>query len=247
MIYEKTETEDLFIKGLVEFNNQNFYDAHEYWEELWSDYKIKNPLLIQGLIQFSVGCFHLTNLNRNGAIGLFNKSIKKLENFKSFNDLKINISDIVTESERILSWLENNHDLSLFNWDNLAKGKWVKKNCGEGGICHSAFVSIINETTGEVIVNNIELFAGDSFARTWTVYNAGIYKITVSEHSTARCKNLNYSQETKYTVKASDVPQPPNGEGDTLSTPPTHDVTNAITMMSMLIGLSVVVYKYYFD
>ena len=144
---------------------------------------------------------------------------------------------------RLNAW----EDPPLFNWDNLAKGKWVKKNCGEGGICHSAFVSIINETTGEVIVNNIELFAGDSFARTWTVYKAGIYKITVSEHSTARCKNLNYSQETKYTVKASDVPQPPNGEGDTLSTPPTHDVTNAITMMSMLIGLSVVVYKYYFD
>ena len=65
MIYNKAETEDLFIKGIVEFNSQNFYDSHEYWEELWVERKIENPLLIQGLIQFSVGCFHITNLNTN--------------------------------------------------------------------------------------------------------------------------------------------------------------------------------------
>ena len=28
----------LFLKGLKSFNESDFYDAHEYWEELWSDY-----------------------------------------------------------------------------------------------------------------------------------------------------------------------------------------------------------------
>tara|TARA_Y100001960_G_scaffold168536_1_gene176950 strand:- start:83 stop:466 length:384 start_codon:yes stop_codon:yes gene_type:complete len=121
MIYKNLETEDLFIKGLVEFNDRNFYDAHEYWEELWSDYKLENPLIIQGLIQFAVGCFHLSNLNRNGAIGLFNKTIKKLENFENYNDLKIDISKIVSQSKDMLKWLDHNQDLTLFEWDDFFK------------------------------------------------------------------------------------------------------------------------------
>ena len=78
MIFDDFKKEDLFIKGLVEYNNKNFYDAHEFWEELWSDYKLEEPNLIQGLIQVAVGYYHLTNLNKKGAIGLFTKSLKKL-------------------------------------------------------------------------------------------------------------------------------------------------------------------------
>ena len=63
MIFDDVKKEDLFIKGLVEYNNQNFYDAHEFWEELWSDYKLEEPNLIQALIQVSVGYYHLSNLN----------------------------------------------------------------------------------------------------------------------------------------------------------------------------------------
>ena len=85
MIYDKSETEDLFIKGLVAFNNRKFYDAHEYWEDIWRDYKLEHPLIIQGLIQFSVGYFHLSNLNKKGAISLFNKSLEKASNIIHFH------------------------------------------------------------------------------------------------------------------------------------------------------------------
>ena len=119
MIYDKSETEDLFIKGLVAFNNRKFYDAHEYWEDIWRDYKLEHPLIIQGLIQFTVACFHLSNLNRNGAISLFNKSVSKLEEYKDFKDLKIDISDIIKESKKTVFWLEENHDLSMFDWNNF--------------------------------------------------------------------------------------------------------------------------------
>ena len=128
MIYDKSEAEDLFIKGLVAFNNQNFYDAHEYWEDIWRDCKLKHPLIMQGLIQFTVGCFHLSNLNRNGAISLLNKSINKLEDYEDFTDLKIDISDIVKESREIIFWLEKNHDLSLFDWSNFFKINLYKKD-----------------------------------------------------------------------------------------------------------------------
>lgn len=32
----------LFQKGIKAFNERNFYDAHEYWEELWLDYKLED-------------------------------------------------------------------------------------------------------------------------------------------------------------------------------------------------------------
>ena len=128
MIYNKAEVEDLFIKGIVEFNSQNFYDSHEYWEELWVEHKIENPLLIQGLIQFSVGCFHITNLNRKGAISLFNKSTNKLKKFKKYNGLNISISDIIFEIENLLLWLKENTDLSLFKWNNFFKIKLYESN-----------------------------------------------------------------------------------------------------------------------
>ena len=67
---EEEIKEKLYIKGIEAFNSHQFYDAHEYWEDLWSDYKLKDAVLIQALIQLSVGYFHITNNNRNGANGL---------------------------------------------------------------------------------------------------------------------------------------------------------------------------------
>ena len=58
---EKNKIE-LFHKGLEAFQKHNFYDAHEYWEDLWSDYRLEDAKFIQGLIQLSVGYFHISNL-----------------------------------------------------------------------------------------------------------------------------------------------------------------------------------------
>ena len=71
--------EKLFIEGIKSFNKHEFYDAHEHWEDLWSDYNLKDDKFIQALIQLSVGYFHITNNNRNGANGLLKKCIPKFE------------------------------------------------------------------------------------------------------------------------------------------------------------------------
>ena len=119
MIFDDFKKEDLFIKGLVEYNNKNFYDAHEFWEELWSDYKLEEPNLIQGLIQVAVGYYHLTNLNKKGAIGLFTKSLKKLSPYLDSKLLPIDISIITIDAKKTLNWLELNDDLKTFNWDSF--------------------------------------------------------------------------------------------------------------------------------
>ena len=53
----------LFLNGIKAFNEKKFYDAHEYLEDLWSQYYLSEALFIQGLIQLSVGYFHITNSN----------------------------------------------------------------------------------------------------------------------------------------------------------------------------------------
>ena len=119
MIFDDVKKEDLFIKGLVEYNSKNFYDAHEFWEELWSDYKLEEPNLIQGLIQVSVGYYHLINLNKKGAIGLFTKSIKKLDPYTTSKFLPIDISLIILDVKKTLSWLGLNDNLREFNWQKF--------------------------------------------------------------------------------------------------------------------------------
>ena len=67
----------LFNKGIDAFNNREFYDAHEYWEELWLDYKLDDAQFIQGLIQLAVSYFHFFNQNLNGSRSMLKKCLKK--------------------------------------------------------------------------------------------------------------------------------------------------------------------------
>ena len=107
MIYDGSIKEDLFIRGVVAFNNQDFYDAHEYWEEIWSDYKLSDPDIIQGMIQVSVGYFHFNNSNPKGAIGLFSKSIKKLTPYMNSDILRVDIKRIIENSHDCIERIDN--------------------------------------------------------------------------------------------------------------------------------------------
>ena len=112
---EEKIKEELFIKGLKSFNNRSFYDAHEYWEDLWSDYRLKDAKLIQGLIQLSVGYFHITNSNINGARGLLNKCLPKFQLFKP-EARGLNIDFIINRVEQSLQNLDDVDDIANFNW-----------------------------------------------------------------------------------------------------------------------------------
>mgnify|MGYP000521157930 CR=1 FL=1 len=111
--------DELFKQGLDAFNNRRFYDAHELWEELWSDYKLEEPNLIQGLIQVAVGYYHLSNLNQKGSIGLFTKSIKKLDPYVDSKSLPVDIALIIQGTKKTLDWIKVNDDLKAFNWNSF--------------------------------------------------------------------------------------------------------------------------------
>ncbi len=102
----------LFQKGIAAFNKRSFYDAHEYWEELWLDYKLKDAVFIQGLIQLAVSYFHLFNNNLKGARSMIRKCIGKFQGIDiargmDINKLKKQIEDVQSN----LNIIKNKSDI----------------------------------------------------------------------------------------------------------------------------------------
>ena len=89
---------------------------------MWSDYVLPDAKFIQALIQLSVGYFHITNSNRNGAKGLLKKCVPKFEMYlpaKRGIDIGV-ILNQVSESLENLKLIDN---ISDFNWDLVKKIK----------------------------------------------------------------------------------------------------------------------------
>jgi predicted metal-dependent hydrolase len=68
-----------YREGLRLFNEEEFFDAHDIWEELWAETQGEEKKFIQGLIQASVALFHFGNENFGGAKKLYHSSRKYLE------------------------------------------------------------------------------------------------------------------------------------------------------------------------
>ena len=122
------EVKQLFYKGVDSFNKKNYYDAHEYFEKMWTEHKLEDKLFIQALIQLSVAYFHISNFNKNGAIGLFKKTFSKLNKYVNDTKLIININDVIKSAETSYKSVIKINDINTFNWDlaPLLKIKYEK-------------------------------------------------------------------------------------------------------------------------
>ena len=103
----------LFHKGINAFNNRQFYDAHEYWEELWLDYKLSDSDFIQGLIQLAVSYFHLFNQNLKGARSMIKKCLKKIEPFQAARG--IDVIELKAEIYNVQKYFNNIHTTNDIN------------------------------------------------------------------------------------------------------------------------------------
>tara|TARA_Y100000996_G_C22369725_1_gene580498 strand:+ start:178 stop:561 length:384 start_codon:yes stop_codon:yes gene_type:complete len=118
--------EKLFLDGLNLFNKKQFYDAHEIWEELWTEYRQVDDKFIQGLIQLSVGYFHILNINKRGAISLFNKSLSKFELFKGIHR-NLDVDLIIDSINETLNNLEEINEIKDFSWDKVKTIEFVNE------------------------------------------------------------------------------------------------------------------------
>jgi predicted metal-dependent hydrolase len=60
-----------YLQGIEYFNDCEFFEAHEIWEELWSDSQGPSRKFYQGLIQAAVCLHHFGNGNLHGARKLY--------------------------------------------------------------------------------------------------------------------------------------------------------------------------------
>jgi predicted metal-dependent hydrolase len=63
-----------YLAGVLLFNDTDFFEAHELWEDLWSESHGDARRFFQGLIQAAVGLCHFANGNLRGAIKLYHSS-----------------------------------------------------------------------------------------------------------------------------------------------------------------------------
>ena len=67
MSMEAGEYDPLYVEGIEKFNACDYYESHEIWEELWTEYRGTSRTFYQGLIQAAVALYHFGNGNIRGA------------------------------------------------------------------------------------------------------------------------------------------------------------------------------------
>lgn len=68
-------------QGVGEFNAGRFFEAHEFWEDLWLETVGHERLLLQGLIQIAAGYLKAESGNRGATIKLLTKGLNLVRQF----------------------------------------------------------------------------------------------------------------------------------------------------------------------
>lgn len=92
-------------QSVQEFNNGEYFACHETLEDVWMIEVGPNRRFYQGLLQLSVGFFHLYNRNYVGAASQWSKGYAKLQNFGECH-LGINLKILLEQIRRCQNMLE---------------------------------------------------------------------------------------------------------------------------------------------
>ncbi|MCA9235909.1 MAG: DUF309 domain-containing protein [Planctomycetales bacterium] len=90
---------ELYKQGIAYFNDCEFFEAHEVWEELWTDYRGESRKFFQGLIQAAVALHHFGNGNLRGARKVYGTSRAYLEQYGPYH-LGLDLEKFLTEFDR---------------------------------------------------------------------------------------------------------------------------------------------------
>ena len=109
-------------EGIRLFNESDFFSAHDFFEDCWINCNHEERLFFQGMVQISVGCFHLLGGNINGSLSQFRKGMQKLVHYGP-EYRGINLEKLLDEVKSLLnifndySFVENPKKL----WDVIPK------------------------------------------------------------------------------------------------------------------------------
>lgn len=65
--------------GLACYRNQEFFEAHEHWEDVWNHLAGLEKTFLQALIQVTVSMHHYQRGNYAGAESLLRRTLQKLD------------------------------------------------------------------------------------------------------------------------------------------------------------------------
>jgi len=94
-----------FWQGVEEFNRQEFYACHDTLEALWMESGEPYKQFYQGILQVAVGCYHLNNLNWQGAATLLGEGSRRLRDYQPVYE-NIDVSQLLEESLALLQALQ---------------------------------------------------------------------------------------------------------------------------------------------
>src|ERR1700693_4825395 len=77
------DKDEKFRRGIAHFNAQEFFEAHEVWEEIWLVEAEPEKTFLQGIIQIAAAFHHYCRGNTDGTESLLAAGIVKLSRFPS--------------------------------------------------------------------------------------------------------------------------------------------------------------------
>src|ERR1700689_1652178 len=80
---EDTDMDEKFQRGIAHFNAQEFFEAHEVWEEIWLVEAEPEKTFLQGIIQIAAAFHHYLRENPDGAESLLAAGIGKMSRFSA--------------------------------------------------------------------------------------------------------------------------------------------------------------------
>ncbi|MDJ0712620.1 MAG: DUF309 domain-containing protein [Prochloraceae cyanobacterium] len=90
-----------FWQGVEEFNQKEFYACHDTLEALWMDSKEPEKSFYKGVLQISVGCYHLGNHNWRGAAILLGEGIRNISEYEPVYE-DIDVTRLLVDSSELL-------------------------------------------------------------------------------------------------------------------------------------------------
>lgn len=98
------EYPELYLKGIQLFNEEEFFDCHDAFEELWTEVIGEERKFLQGLIQAAVALFHFGNDNFGGARKMYFAACEKLVPYGT-HYMGINLEKFLTDLEHCFAEL----------------------------------------------------------------------------------------------------------------------------------------------
>ena len=95
---------DSFNNAIKLFNNQQWYEAHDAFEDIWNGLDGDERQVIQGILQVSVSQFHLNKGNLNGAMILLGEGLGRIRSRLSI-ELGIDLCSFCSASDSLLNKL----------------------------------------------------------------------------------------------------------------------------------------------